>query len=77
VVTLVSGAPRVATSGKAVNLFEFALLILLGILWGSPSPAIPPITLVTVRVLIAAATLWMFIGLSGYKIPGGGSVLWA
>jgi len=67
-----SGAPRAAPSG---NLFEFALLILLGILWGVPFAltkisltTIPPITLVTARVLIAAATLWMIIGLSGYKI---------
>ena len=71
-----SGTPRAAPSGKAGNLFEFALLILLGILWGVPFAltkisltTIPPITLVTARVLIAAATLWTIIGLSGYKIP--------
>jgi len=71
-----SGTPRAAPSGKAGNLFEFALLILLGILWGVPFAltkisltSIPPITLVTARVFIAAATLWMIIGLSGYKTP--------
>jgi drug/metabolite transporter (DMT)-like permease len=63
-------------SGKAGNLFEFALLILLGILWGVPFAltkisltSIPPITLVTARVLIAATTLWMIVALSGYQIP--------
>jgi drug/metabolite transporter (DMT)-like permease len=66
----------VPTSGKAGNLFDFALLILLGILWGVPFAltkisltSIPPITLVTARVLLAAATLWMIIALSGHKIP--------
>ena len=64
------------TSGKAGNLFEFALLILLGILWGVPFAltkisltSISPLTLVAARVLIAAATLWMIIALSGYRIP--------
>ncbi len=64
------------TSGRAGNLFEFALLILLGILWGVPFAltkisltTIPPLTLVAARVSIAAVTLWMIIALSGYKIP--------
>jgi len=66
----------VGTNGKAGNLFEFALLILLGVLWGVPFAltkisltSIPPLTLVAARVLIAAATLWAIIALSGYKIP--------
>lgn len=64
------------TSGRAGNLFEFALLILLGILWGVPFAltkisltTIPPLTLVAARVSIAAVTLWMIIALSGYRIP--------
>jgi signal transduction histidine kinase len=66
----------VATGSKSGNLFEFALLVSLGILWGIPYAltkisltTIPPMTLVAGRVSIAAATLWIIVVLSGCKIP--------
>ncbi|MGZ8309244.1 MAG: EamA family transporter, partial [Rhodoplanes sp.] len=65
-----------ATGSKSGNLFEFALLVSLGILWGIPYAltkisltTIPPMTLVAGRVSIAAATLWIIVVLSGCKIP--------
>jgi drug/metabolite transporter (DMT)-like permease len=66
----------VGTGGKRGNLFEFGLLVLLGILWGIPYAltrislsTIPPMTLVAARVSIAAATLWIIVAILGYKIP--------
>lgn len=63
------------TSGKAKS-FEFALLILLGFLWGIPYgltkislTTIPPMTLTAVRVLLAAAVLWLIVFVSGCKLP--------
>ncbi len=65
-----------ATGSKSGNLFEFALLVSLGILWGIPYAltkisltTIPPMTLVAGRISIAAATLWIIVVLSGCKIP--------
>lgn len=61
---------------KVSRAFEFALLLLLGILWGIPYAltkisltTIPPLTLVAARVSLAAITLWIIIFLSGLKIP--------
>jgi drug/metabolite transporter (DMT)-like permease len=66
----------VGTGSKTGNLPEFALLVLLGILWGIPYAltrisltTIPPLTLVAARVSIAAAMLWIIVVILGYKIP--------
>lgn len=55
---------------------EFGLILLLGILWGSPYAltkislqTIPPITLVAARVCLAAAALWLIAALRGCRVP--------
>src|SRR3954469_18731519 len=62
--------------GRMVPSRDFALVLLLGILWGSPYAltkisleTIPPITLVAARVSIAAAVLWLIATFRGYKLP--------
>lgn len=62
-------------SSTAVPL-EFALLLLLGVLWGTPYAltklslaTIPPLTLVAARVSIAAAALWIVAIVLGRSIP--------
>lgn len=54
--------------GKISGLFEFTLLMLLGILWGIPYAltkislvTIPPITMVAARVSLAAIALWIVV----------------
>ena len=61
---------------KSAGSYEFALLLLLGILWGIPYgltkislTTIPPMTLTAVRVVVAAATLWAIVFASGCKLP--------
>src|ERR1700754_4531963 len=55
---------------------ELGLVVLLGLLWGSPYAltkislqTIPPITLVASRVAIAAAVLWLFVIWRGCDVP--------
>lgn len=55
---------------------EFGLIVLLGILWGSPYAltkislvSIPPVTLVAARVALAAAALWLISWLRGCELP--------
>jgi drug/metabolite transporter (DMT)-like permease len=62
--------------GRLVPPWEFGLVLLLGILWGSPYAltkisleTIPPVTLVAARVSLAAAALWLIAMLRGYRIP--------
>jgi drug/metabolite transporter (DMT)-like permease len=59
-----------------VPALEFLLVLLLGLLWGSPYAltkialaSIPPVTLVAGRVLLAAAVLWVVVGLRGQRMP--------
>src|SRR5579859_811459 len=61
---------------KTSGLFEFTLLLLLGLLWGIPYAltkislaTIPPLTLVAARVAIAAVTLWLIAFSQGLKVP--------
>jgi drug/metabolite transporter (DMT)-like permease len=61
---------------KTSGLFEFALLLLLGILWGIPYAltkislaTIPPLTLVAARVSIAALALWLIAFFQGLRVP--------
>ncbi len=61
---------------KSPGPFEFALLLLLGVLWGIPYAltkislaTIPPLTLVAARVAIAAIALWIIAFSQGIKIP--------
>ena len=62
--------------GRRVPAREFGLVLLLGILWGSPYAltkisleTIPPITLVAARVSLAAAALWLIAISRGYEVP--------
>jgi drug/metabolite transporter (DMT)-like permease len=62
---------------KAIAPSEIFLLLLLGILWGMPYAlnkialaTIPPITMVAVRVAIAASALWILVFVKGCKLPG-------
>ena len=55
---------------------EIALLLLLGVLWGMPYaltkialPTIPPVTMVAVRVALAAAALWIVVLANGRALP--------
>lgn len=61
---------------KKSGLFELILLLLLGFLWGIPYAltkislaTIPPLTLVTARVTIAAIALWLIAFCQGIKVP--------
>jgi drug/metabolite transporter (DMT)-like permease len=61
---------------------EFALLLLLGFLWGIPYAltkislvAFPPLTLVAARVAIAAITLWFIAFGRGIRVPTERSVI--
>jgi len=62
--------------GRFLPPTEFGLILLLGILWGSPYAltkislgSIPPITLVAARVALAAAVLWLIVIARGQRIP--------
>ena len=62
--------------GKTSEPFEFALLLLLGVLWGIPYAltkisltTIPPITIVAARVSIAAIVLWLIVFSLRSKLP--------
>jgi drug/metabolite transporter (DMT)-like permease len=64
------------TDNKAMPVLEIGLLALLGILWGMPYAltkialtTIPPVTMVAVRVALAAGTLWAIVLVKGGKIP--------
>ncbi len=55
---------------------ELGLVLLLGLLWGSPYAltkisleTIPPITLVAARVSLAATALWLIAFSRGYRAP--------
>ena len=64
------------TQNHRVPALEFVLVLLLGLLWGSPYAltkialiSIPPVTLVAGRVLLAAAVLWLIVGIRGQRVP--------
>jgi drug/metabolite transporter (DMT)-like permease len=61
---------------KTTSPLDFALLLLLGVLWGIPYAltkisleTIPPITLTAARVSLAAIALWGVAAVSGRKLP--------
>jgi drug/metabolite transporter (DMT)-like permease len=61
---------------RAIAPFDLFLLLLLGVLWGMPYAlnkitlaAMPPITMVAVRVALAAAALWSLAFINGCKLP--------
>lgn len=61
---------------KKSGLLEFALLLMLGVLWGIPYAltkislaTIPPLTLVAARVAIAAIALWLIAFGKGLNVP--------
>lgn len=61
-----------ATMGKA----EWAMLILLSVLWGGSFffaevalAVLSPLTIVTLRVAIAAAAIWLFVLVAGFPVP--------
>ena len=61
---------------KTPGPLEFALLLLLGVLWGIPYAltkisleTIPPVTLTAARVSLAAITLWIISAALGRKLP--------
>jgi drug/metabolite transporter (DMT)-like permease len=63
-------------AGKTSGSLEFALLLLLGVLWGIPYAltkislaTVPPLTLVAARVAIAALALWLIASSQGLKVP--------
>jgi drug/metabolite transporter (DMT)-like permease len=65
-----------APAKSAPPLSEIVLLVLLGLLWGSPYAltkialvTIPPMTLAAGRVILAAAFLWIVVWMTGAKIP--------
>ena len=65
--------PATVKGAKALNL---SLLLLLGLLWGMTYgltkialATIPPLTLVTARVCLAAAALWIVVLVSGTQRP--------
>jgi drug/metabolite transporter (DMT)-like permease len=65
--------PATARDAKALNL---SLLLLLGLLWGMTYglnkvalATVPPLTLVTARVCLAAAALWIVVLVSGTRGP--------
>ena len=62
--------------GHKLPSFEIGLVLLLGLLWGSPYAltkisleTIPPITLVAGRVALAAAVLWLVVIVRRHPVP--------
>jgi len=58
-----------------VPALEFVLVLLLGLLWGSPYAltkialaSIPPLSLVAARVLLAASVLWLVVGIRRQRV---------
>jgi drug/metabolite transporter (DMT)-like permease len=61
---------------KTANALNLLLLLLLGLLWGMTYgltkialATIPPLTLVTARVCLAAAALWVVVLVTGVRLP--------
>jgi drug/metabolite transporter (DMT)-like permease len=64
------------TDGKVLPVVEFALLGLLGILWGMPYAltkislsTIPTVTMVAERVALASVTLWLIVMVKKCEVP--------
>lgn len=60
---------------------DWAMLLLLSFLWGGSFffigiavTELPPFTIVTLRVALAAVTLWLVLAFAGYPIPKAGNV---
>jgi drug/metabolite transporter (DMT)-like permease len=67
---------RMQTQNHRAPALEFALVLLLGLLWGSPYAltkialaSIPAVTLVAARVFLAAAVLWLVVGIRQQRVP--------
>ncbi|MHC4052001.1 DMT family transporter [Bradyrhizobium sp. 25ACV] len=78
-----SAQPQQTTSPQTGLAFEIGLLLLLSLIWGSSFtlikitvPTIPPVTMVAVRVTIAAILLIVLAASQGHALPRHGSV-WA
>lgn len=61
---------------KSMSLYEWLLLVILSILWGGSFffvgvavEALPPLSIVTLRVFLAAITLWGVVYFSGLRMP--------
>lgn len=61
---------------RSMTLYEWVLLVTLSVLWGGSFffigvvvEVLPPLTIVTLRVLLAAIALWGIVYCSGLKIP--------
>ena len=70
-----------ASINTAMGIKEWAMLIILSILWGGSFffielavTELPPFTIVWVRVMLAAFALWIFVVASGLTIPTTGKV---
>ncbi|WP_319530036.1 DMT family transporter [uncultured Cohaesibacter sp.] len=70
--------PNVAAIKQTMGSVEWSILLLLSVLWGGSflfiSVAVqelPTLTIVFVRVLLAAVALWLFILLTGRALPKG------
>ncbi|MEO1103468.1 MAG: DMT family transporter [Pseudomonadota bacterium] len=77
-----SPAPK-APTGRTMDGASWTLLVLLSVLWGSSFvfveiilTALPVVTLVALRVLIAALTLWLVVGVLRVPVPGS-TAIWA
>ncbi|WP_348641075.1 DMT family transporter [Martelella sp. HB161492] len=69
---------------KAMGLAEWAMLVTLSVLWGGSFffigvlvKVLPPLTIVALRLLIAAAVLLLVLKLTGRRVPVSGPVILA
>lgn len=70
-----------APINRTMNAFEWGLLVALSVLWGGSFffigiavAELPPLTIVCIRVTLAAATLVMAIRIMGFALPSGAGV---
>lgn len=63
---------------RTMNAADWAMLIMLSVLWGGSFffvavavTALPPLTIVVLRVGISAAVLWIALRIAGIAVPGG------
>ena len=63
-----------------MGLTEWAMMLALSLLWGGSFlfvgiavAELPPLSIVTARVGLAAGALWLFLALSGRRGPSGGA----
>lgn len=78
------GAGPQMTTSLRMGRAEWAMLLSLSLLWGGSFffigvavKALPTLTIVWLRVALAALALWAVVGLTGRAVPRRGEVLWA